>query len=76
MSDPACCILAVCCPPGSDRQREALAKALEAAELDAGAAATHRTYADWIVDRFDLAPKGSLEALKGEVARMARGNPK
>jgi len=78
MSDPVCCILAVCCPGGSDRQRQALADALEMASLDEpngiGARSIERRYADWVLDHFDLAPKGTLDPLKEEIARMAKGN--
>lgn len=80
MSDPVCCILAVCCPGGSDRQREALATALEGAYQDhpdgIGARSVYRQHADWILDHFDLAPKGTLDPLKGEIARLAKGNPR
>lgn len=77
MSDPVCCILAVCCPGGSDRQREALAEALDAAyreDPNGVDRTTARQHADWILDHFDLAPKGTLDPLKQEVARLAKGN--
>lgn len=75
MSDPACCILCVCCTCGGDRQRETLAEELLKAVnyLDPSAA---RQCADWVIDRFDLAPKDSLTAFKGEIARLAKGNSK
>lgn len=77
MSDPVCCILAVCCPGGSDRQRQALADALEGAQLDAeggiGERSRERVYADWVLDHFDLAPKGTLDPLKEQIARLAKG---
>lgn len=73
MSDPVCCILAVCCPGGSERQRETLAEGLIAAGdyIEPKAA---RACADWILDHFDLAPKDSLAAFKGEIVRLAKGN--
>ena len=73
MSDPVCCILAVCCPGGSERQRATLAEAIsEAVEYVKPEDA--RKCADWVIDHFDLAPKDSLVALKGEIARLAKGN--
>ena len=80
MSDPVCCILAVCCPGGSDRQRQALSTALEAIAQDhpdgVGARTIERAYADWILDHFDLAPKGTLDPLKEEIARLAKAGVK
>ena len=70
MNGHANCILAVCCPPGSEAQRTALTKALmTAAKLDETAA---RKTAEWLVATFDFAPAGSLQVLKNEVARLAR----
>lgn len=78
MGDPVCCILAVCCPPGSDRQRTALAEGLGSANLDAqggiGERSQERLHADWILDRFDLAPKGTLDPLKESIARLAKSS--
>ncbi len=72
MSDPVvCCILGVCCPPGSEKQREALASALQLSE-SASVVAEARTYADYILDNFDLAPKGSLVEL---IAAIAKHSP-
>ena len=70
MSDPACCILAVCCPPGSERQRETFAEELAKAVnyLDPEVA---RQCANYVLDHFDLAPKDSITAFKTEIARMA-----
>ncbi len=77
MSDPVCCILAVCCPGGSAKQREALAEALASASVDEpdgiGARTTERRHADYVLDHFDLAPKGTLDALKAAIAALARG---
>jgi hypothetical protein len=75
MSDPVCCILGVCCPPGSDRQRDTLAAELSQAVnyLEPDKA---RQCADWIVDHFDLAPPGSLDALKGALVRMVKAGAK
>jgi len=72
MSDPVCCILAVCCPGGSERQREALATEIERAleETPEGA----RKYANWLLDTFDLAPRGTLGDFVSAVARLAKAN--
>ena len=76
MGDPVCCILAVCCPGGGNRQREALAGALRALSKDApngiGERSTERLYADYIIDNYDLAPKDSLASFKTAIAGMAR----
>jgi hypothetical protein len=65
-----CCILAVCCPPGSPAQLQALTDWFSAhAGLDADAA---KHAATEILAAFDLAPAGSLASFKSEVARLAR----
>lgn len=70
MNGHACCILGVCCPPGSAAQRSALADELVKDGIvpsgDAMAVAT------WVLQQFDLAPAGSLASLKSAVAEMAR----
>jgi len=70
MSDPACCILAICCPGGSEAQRKSLAEAMSVN----GDLALARRHADWILDNFDLAPKDSLISLKGSIAQIVRGS--
>ena len=68
------CILAVCCPPDSDGQRRALAEEIEAAfpaQLG-GSGEFPLELASWVLKNFDLAPKGSLQAFKDEIARLAR----
>jgi len=75
MSDPACCILAVCCPPGSHAQRKALADALDFGALDEPTTlgrTVAEQHADWILDNFDLAPKGTLDGLKTSIAELVR----
>ena len=70
MNGKVCCILGVCCPPGSQEQQDALA-----AELVKDTGCTEnaaKKTAEWILKHFDLAPKHSLEVLKSEVARLAR----
>jgi len=70
MNGEVCCILGVCCPPLSEQQYEALASELV---KGAGCEAAHaRTVAEWLLKHFDLAPAGSLSALKADIAKMAR----
>lgn len=63
------CILGVCCPPGGEGQRAALTREMN---KSLGSNGDCRKYADWMIDNFDLAPKGSLQPFKDEVARLAR----
>lgn len=70
----ACCILGVCCPPGSAAQLEALTTAL--AEGTGRMPAEARVYADYILSTYDLAPRGSLGDFKAAIAKMAgKGKP-
>lgn len=71
MGDPVLnCVLAVCCPPLSQGQHDALARFLVDDGLDA-------SYADQcakiMLKHFDLAPQGSLQAFKDAIAACARG---
>ena len=63
-----CCILGVCCPPAAAKEK----LATELQRIGGGDKATHAACAAWILDTFDLAPKGSLELFKSEIARMAK----
>ncbi len=58
----ACCILGICCPPQSAQQASALSLAIKrncgCTDVDALAVAT------WVTTTFDLAPAGTLHALK------------
>lgn len=70
MNGEVCCILQVCCPPGSQASVDALAREmLKDGVCDAEYAPT---VAAWVMKHFDLAPAGSLSAFKGEIARLAR----
>lgn len=64
------CILQVCCPAGSEEQKNALAremsKALSCSVYEA------RAYADWVLEHFDLAEKDTLVPFKRSIARLAR----
>ena len=64
------CVLAVCCPPNSPEQMEALAKFLTKTGVDALAA---ESAAKAILAHFDLAPHGSLQVFKDSIAELARG---
>lgn len=70
------CILAICCPPGSEGQRRALTEEIMEAfgwdDAMTAYATTPHTIADWILTHFDLAPAGSLQALKDAVRDHAR----
>lgn len=71
------CILWICCPPGSEQAVEALAKEIrEALGWSADSAGDHagsaRSVASWVLENFDLAPKGSLQAFKDAVRDHAR----
>ena len=65
------CILAVCCPPQSEDQLKALTTFLIAGGVDPDAA---ESCARVVLDNFDLAPQGSLEAFKKAIAELARGD--
>lgn len=75
----ACCVLEVCCPPRSERQKKALAaemmKAFGWDDEMTSYQVDPLTLAAWIVNNYDLAPAGSLSAFKGTIARLARESP-
>ena len=84
MDDPILnCILAVCCPP--ERAAAALAKLMQDELGPADSTGIFREpdwpitkdtaerVAAWIMKRFDLAEKGTLQPLKQSIARLARG---
>lgn len=67
MNGHVCCILGVCCPPGSAAQKKALIDEMKQASVtDAESAA------DFVLFNFDLAPAGSLNQFKLDVARIVR----
>ncbi|HXK40233.1 MAG TPA: hypothetical protein VJ837_05360 [Candidatus Paceibacterota bacterium] len=76
MNGRPCCILGVCCPPGSESQRRALADALAEVVQDApggiGERSADRAKADWLLDNFDFAPKGTLTEFKSAIVEMAK----
>lgn len=62
------CLLSICCPP--ERYVEVMTKWLVEQGVDAHAA---ESCAKAIHNQFDLAPKGTIQPLIQEVARLARG---
>ena len=62
MNGEVCCILGVCCPPGSARQTNALAGELVKARVcsEIGEATA---IASWLLANFDLGPKGTVQPL-------------
>ena len=65
------CLLAICCPPLSSGQVNALTQFLvEQGVVESSAA---ETCAKVICANFDLAPFGTLHVLKSSVAALARG---
>lgn len=71
MNGEVCCILGICCPPNSARQREALEKELLADGVCENEAHAKKV-ATFVLKHFDLAPAGSLSTLKASIAEMAR----
>ena len=72
MNGEVCCILGVCCPPGSARQ----VRALEEEMVKAGcASADAEKMAPWILQHFDLAPAGTLAPFRDAIVRMAEHRP-
>lgn len=72
MNGHANCILAVCCPPRSPQQKIALYEDMSKA---LGETPSLKEVCHWVSENLDLAPAGSLEAFKAEIARLARENP-
>ena len=63
-----CCILGVCCPPAAAQKK--LAEML--AKVGGVDQATATKQAAYVFEAFDLAPAGTLGALKAEIARHAK----
>lgn len=65
-----CCILGVCCPPGSAEQQAALEEKIQ---TDLGVSKDDaEKHAKWLLRTFDLAPKDSLKSLKAMFAGMVQ----
>lgn len=66
-----CCILGVCCPAAAREQ-----KISQALQTDLGCDSKEADeVAAWFNERFDFAPKGTLDPLVSAVADMARKHP-
>jgi len=67
------CIFAVCCPPESEGQIQALAEEIASAvKLGGGAEHAGKMFAQFVLANYDLAPKGSLQAFKDSIRDLAR----
>lgn len=71
------CILGICCPPGSEQSVKALAEEIEKvfgwpSHKDEKSEGNAHAVAAWVLENFDLAPKGSLQAFKDAVRDHAR----
>jgi hypothetical protein len=75
MNGEVCCILGVCCPPLSSEQTDALARELVKDRVCAEMVDAKRI-ARWTLKHFDLAPAGSLVALKSALAGLVREHDK
>lgn len=70
MNGRANCLLSVCCRANSAEARKAMADQIEE-DLGCDKHESHK-HADWIIDNFDLAPKGTLQPFKDAIATLAR----
>lgn len=69
------CLLAICCPPRSQKQKTALAQEMcRRLKWPDAKYAEALSIADWIAETFDLAPLGTLVELKAVIAKLAREN--
>lgn len=71
MNGEVCCILGVCCPPNSAASVQALAVEMEKARLYPDKKEAHAC-AKWMLENFDLAPKGTVAPLIAAIAKMAK----
>lgn len=71
MNGEICCILGVCCPPGSDAQAAALAKEM----VNDGVCSENpeaQRVAAWMLKHFDLAPAGTLMQFKHGIVQALK----
>lgn len=66
----ACCALGICCPPRSIEQTAALVEEMVSAGVCDQTQA--QPIAAWLLSEYDLAPVGSLDLLKKELAKIVR----
>lgn len=59
----ACCLLGVCCPPGGKAAVAALAEEMHEGLAVGAEDAGYDGIAAWIMDNFDLVPKGVGKAI-------------
>lgn len=67
-----CCILGICCPPAQVRPK-LIAELQKVSGYDDDACGKA---ADFLLTRFDFAPKGMIQPLIDMVAAMARATPR
>lgn len=64
-----CCILGICCPPGSPAAKKALEDEINAGldtsgwTEDEDSESCIPAIASWILDNYDLAPKGFVQSI-------------
>lgn len=65
-----CCVLGICCPPRSAEQTAGLVEEM----VHAGICdeATAAPIAAWLLNEYDLAPAGTLDDLKKQIAKIVR----
>ena len=68
MNGRANCLLQVCCD--APKAKKALADQIEE-DLGCDKKESHK-HATWILENFDLAPKGTLQPFKDAIATLAR----
>ncbi len=66
-----CCILSICCPPAQVRPK-LVSELQKVSGYDADGCGK---IADFLLTRFDFAPKGTVQPLIDSVAAMAKAHP-
>jgi len=75
MNGEVCCILGVCCPPGSEAQAASLAKEMVKDGVCSENPEAQRVAA-WVLKHFDLAPAGTLTQFKHAIVQVVKhANP-
>lgn len=69
MNGEVCCILGICCPPGSQEQRNALATEL----VNDGVVSVEdaKKVSTWVLKHFDLAEYGTLALYRSSIIKHA-----
>lgn len=69
----ACCLLSICCPPGSAEQADAFVQEFEHDHPDQKMdRATVEAVGQWVVKNFDVAPAGTLTPFRDAIIKLAR----